>query len=725
LPKFDLTRYNQVYFDRLRSRVQKLNDAGIYVGVYTFTAEWIGRYRCSTDGYPFTGSNNVNGINDGGAQQSLTMTAPNAITAIQDAYVEKVIDTLNDLPNVLWIVSEEAPTNSTWWNNHQIAHIRAYEAGKPYQHPIGYGTLADLGDAVVTNSDADWIAPGSRESATTSCGAGAPRCKVNINDSDHSYFGLWNSSVQSHRNFAWQNFMTGNQAAFMDPYVLSYTRENRNACAAPTQGICAQPHARYDNFRDNFGYIVRYSRRLNMAAVMPRGSLCSTGYCLAQTPASGAEYLVYAPNGGSFTVNLSAMPSSRMLNVEWLNPSTGVTSTANPIPAGSSSRSFTPPFQGDAVLYLVDASGHAQATPSTPAPGTSATSYVVRDLAPGTYRFRIRAADAAGNVSPYSDIVTASIESPADTTPPTAPGNLTASVQSASEIRLTWAAATDNVGLIGYRLSRCQNAACTSFAQVDGLVTSTSYLDGGLSPWTSYTYRVVAIDAANNQGAPSNTATATTLPLAGSAVIALVQHTSRDAGSATSSTLAFPSPNIAGNWIGVAVRSWPAAQRVTISDSRGNTYRRAVQMNETSDGMVLALYYAENVGGGANTVTVAQSQSGGTMRFAIFEYSGVARTDSLDVARAAQGTNSSPSSGIVTTTSPGSLVIGLVSTANARTLTASSGFAIQERVPTSNSKLFVQDLRPAPAGLVSAGGVLNGSDAWAAVVAAFRAVPPQ
>ena len=40
---------------------------------------------------------------------SVTMTAPNAITRFQDAYVEKVIDTLNDLPNVLWVVSEEAP----------------------------------------------------------------------------------------------------------------------------------------------------------------------------------------------------------------------------------------------------------------------------------------------------------------------------------------------------------------------------------------------------------------------------------------------------------------------------------------------------------------------------------------------------------------------------------------------------------------------------------------
>ena len=60
--KFDLTKFNQAYFDRLRDRVQQLNAAGIYAGVYFFTGEWLFRFRFSGDGYPFTGSNNVNGI---------------------------------------------------------------------------------------------------------------------------------------------------------------------------------------------------------------------------------------------------------------------------------------------------------------------------------------------------------------------------------------------------------------------------------------------------------------------------------------------------------------------------------------------------------------------------------------------------------------------------------------------------------------------------------------
>src|SRR5262249_19599340 len=158
-PKFDLTKYNQAYFDRLRGRVQQLHAAGIYAGVYLFSGEWLLRFRFPGDGYPLTGTNNINGIDDGWGTKSVTMTAPDAITAVQDAYVKKMIDTLNDLPNVLWIVSQEAPRDSVWWNSHLIALARSYEAGKPVQHPIGLGALDSDKDSTLLNSDADWIAP--------------------------------------------------------------------------------------------------------------------------------------------------------------------------------------------------------------------------------------------------------------------------------------------------------------------------------------------------------------------------------------------------------------------------------------------------------------------------------------------------------------------------------------------------------------------------------------
>jgi hypothetical protein len=119
--------------------------------------------------------------------------------------------------------------------------------------------------------------------------------------------------------------------------------------------MCIAPDKRWENVRDNLGYVVRIARKLNLAEIAPRDTLSSTGYCLAHEAAKGAQYLVYTPTGGAFTVNLSAMPGSRQLKVEWFNPATGAEMKGTPVPAGSTKQVFTPPFAGDAVLILTDA----------------------------------------------------------------------------------------------------------------------------------------------------------------------------------------------------------------------------------------------------------------------------------------------------------------------------------------------------------------------------------
>jgi hypothetical protein len=359
-PKFDLSKFDSSYFDRLRARVARLDAAGIWAGVYLFTGEWLNVYRCAGDGFPLTGANNINSIDDGGGNGAMTMMAPNATLAIEDALVDRTIEALNDLPNVLWIVSEEAAASTAWWQGHMIAHVRSYEAGKPLRHPVGLAMLTGDPDSTIYDSDADWVAPQVRISPTTTCGTGTPKCKVNVNDSDHSYFGMWNDSAAQNRQYAWENFTRGNNVLFMDPYVVDYPRENRNLCTSPAHGVCAGPDPRWDNFRDNLGYILKYSRRLDLDAVLPSTSMCSTTYCLAQTPAIGSEILVYAPGGGSFMVDLSHA-SGRTMNYEWFDPATGKVVSMGSVTGGSASQSFATPsaIAGDAVLYVVDAAGHA------------------------------------------------------------------------------------------------------------------------------------------------------------------------------------------------------------------------------------------------------------------------------------------------------------------------------------------------------------------------------
>ncbi len=96
-----------------------------------------------------------------------------------------------------------------------------------------------------------------------------------------------------------------------------------------------------------------------------------------------------------------------------------------------------------------------------------------------------------------------------DTSAPTAPASLTATATGSSGINLSWTASTDNVGVTGYRVERCQGAGCTNFVQV-GTPTAASFSDSSLSASTAYYYRVRATDAAGNLSGYSNVASATT-----------------------------------------------------------------------------------------------------------------------------------------------------------------------------------------------------------------------
>jgi hypothetical protein len=184
--------------------------------------------------------------------------------------------------------------------------------------------------------------------------------------------------------------------------------------------------------------------------------------------------------------------------------------------------------------------------------------------------------------------------------------------------------------------------------------------------------------------------------------------------------------NTAGNWIGVVVRAGHSGQVFSVSDSRGNTYRQAVLFNQTMDapiGDTFAIYYAENIAGGSNTVTVSESISGNTLRFAIFEYSGVATSGSLDTASvaASQGNGTAASSGNATTAA-GNLVLGMVMTSQESTYTAGNGFTIEEIVPAApNTKFIVEDRIQPTTGALAATATFSPSNSWGAAVVAFKA----
>jgi glucose/arabinose dehydrogenase len=141
--------------------------------------------------------------------------------------------------------------------------------------------------------------------------------------------------------------------------------------------------------------------------------------------------------------------------------------------------------------------------------GTGAQgSFMAADHGPiGSFSYEIilTATDSSGLKSSTSVTVPVG----ADTSPPSDPTGLTATADGLSQADLDWSPSTDNVGVTGYRVERCQGQGCTEFAEV-AAPTGTSHSDTGLSPSTTYRYRVRAVDPSGNFSGYSGVAEATT-----------------------------------------------------------------------------------------------------------------------------------------------------------------------------------------------------------------------
>ena len=122
--------------------------------------------------------------------------------------------------------------------------------------------------------------------------------------------------------------------------------------------------------------------------------------------------------------------------------------------------------------------------------GSVATrSFAVTGLAPlTTYSMTVIARDGAGHVSLPSAAL--SVTTAADTTNPSKPANLLASNLTTTAFRITWMAATDNIGVTSYNIYRAGVLVGTSVVTTFDLT--------GLAPDTNHRMTVKAVDAAGN-----------------------------------------------------------------------------------------------------------------------------------------------------------------------------------------------------------------------------------
>jgi hypothetical protein len=324
-PRFDLTRFDPEYFARLRWRVLRAAERGIYVAVMLFNGWSIHNKGEGNpwDRHPFNRRNNVNGADgdpdargDGSDAHSLRVPA---VTGLQELYARHVVEAVGDLDNVLWEISNESPGTSRDWQVYMIRFLKNLEAARGRQHPVGM-TFAFPGgrNEDLFRSPADWISPGNRGGWRHRPPV-ADGSKVVVVDTDH----LW--GIGGGRSWVWKTFLRGHHILYMDPLDDDPVREEA---------------------RRAMGDTVRFSQRLNLAACWPRMNLSSSGYALANR--RPGEVLTWLPRGWGW-LRLGWLPGP--LRLEWFDPVAGRSEDGGWMEGGGL-RWVRAPWRGEAVALL-------------------------------------------------------------------------------------------------------------------------------------------------------------------------------------------------------------------------------------------------------------------------------------------------------------------------------------------------------------------------------------
>jgi hypothetical protein len=384
-PKFDLSRFDSSYFDRLRSYVIAAGNEGIYVAVMLFDgwALHLSPAPDNVEGHPFHAANNVSGIGINSIVDYQVLPLDQRVQAIQAAYIRRVVDTVHDLPNVLYEVANESSGggsvdrafaealglgdspdwgDSTHWQYWVINFLKQYEQQQGYTtHPVGMTMQFPVEDQTrvndpLYNSPADWISPGYDDEIFAHGGhpmaPGSPPSrwyddppaadgrKVVITDTDHYAPG------QGDALWAWKSFLRGHHPILMDFGIIAGINPPGPSAGSP--GV--PPYEAFEPVRYAMGDTLRYAQKTRLTDMEPRGDLSSTGYALANP---GNEYLALQPSEtpDPFTVTLEA----GTYTVEWYSVNSREMVGADKLTIeNEGSRSFTAPFaQAEpAVLYL-------------------------------------------------------------------------------------------------------------------------------------------------------------------------------------------------------------------------------------------------------------------------------------------------------------------------------------------------------------------------------------
>ncbi|MFH1436813.1 MAG: hypothetical protein ABIJ56_13990 [Pseudomonadota bacterium] len=322
-PRFDLERFDEGFFEHWRRVVEYAQDAGVVVQVTIFDTwhnkEWVVEDGGAPDRiwgmqYDFySGGNNVSGIDTPNVN---AWTNPdNPAFGIQQDLVRRAVDTLGDLPNIVWEICNENNYNEDWeirladfLTAYEVEHGLDPHLVMPRDLPNHDGAGGKGNDPVAVHAE---------------IAANYAQSRPLIADND----GGGHVGPEGRRHKVWAALTAGGT---IDYFHFDMREQGVLDSAEVAEGMQYLGLTR--TFLNDFG--------VDLRGMGPADDRVSAGWCLA---APGERTIVYLMSGGSTTVD--GLPAS--YDAWWFNPRDGSSMTAEAGPT------FTASDNEDWVLFIL------------------------------------------------------------------------------------------------------------------------------------------------------------------------------------------------------------------------------------------------------------------------------------------------------------------------------------------------------------------------------------
>jgi len=341
--KFDLTRWDEGYFRRLRGFVRAAGDRGIVVEVNLFCTMYSDElWRAS----PMNEASNTNGTGRVSAREVYSLKEP-ALSAAQEAVTRKIVAEVNDLDNLYFEVMNEPYERSgvdPRWEERIIAAITETEGRLGRTHLISVNVPFEEGKVsrsppAVSILNFHGAAPGA---AVAHLGL---RKAIGINET-----GGGHREDAFYRAQGWDLVLSG--GALFSHLDFSFGTSHPRGDLVDHRG----PGGGSPALRRQLGILRDFIHGLDFTSMAPAASLVRGGLpggsrvqALART---GRQYAVYLNGGSQASLRLD-LPAGTY-RAEWVDPIEGGVKKRERIEhAGGEAVLSSPPYREDIALRIL------------------------------------------------------------------------------------------------------------------------------------------------------------------------------------------------------------------------------------------------------------------------------------------------------------------------------------------------------------------------------------